>query len=169
MQIRGSIVELLKLLALSFALAIPSQSDTARAGSWPATIVRSQLQSKQTSTLEISSRPRLARDQAMEIRSQGRYAQVTITVTGPSGGYISNLTQRQLRVFEDGTAWPIIDCQQDAHTLATVGIIIDVWTIAPCSPSLTGCSPRPQPPCSTPLGKGCGWSSRDATPKRPCW
>lgn len=115
-----------RLFAVCFALSLLIQSYPTVAQTAPVATIQAQPQSGQNSTLEILGQPELAREQAMEIRSQGRYARVTITVTRPTGGYVADLTQNELRVFEDGVPRPVLGCQRDAQAPVSVGIIIDV-------------------------------------------
>ena len=71
---------------------------------------------QQGQELEIPSR---------QLRSQAGYTQVTVTVTNPSGGYVTGLTKNDFRVFENGQERPVQFLRQDLNTPVSIGILVD--------------------------------------------
>ncbi len=60
-----------------------------------------------------------------ELREQPGYAQVTVTVTGPDGGYVTGLQKDDFKLFLDGRQRPIEFFRQDLNTPVSVGILVD--------------------------------------------
>jgi Ca-activated chloride channel family protein len=68
---------------------------------------------------------------SLKLRGQPGYQQVTITVTDPSGKYVTDLKEGDFRVFENGEQRPIGFFRVDRSAPVSVGIIVD------CSMSMT--------------------------------
>jgi Ca-activated chloride channel homolog len=62
---------------------------------------------------------------SLKLRSQPGYEQVTVTVTDPSGKYVTDLKQDDFRVVEDGQQRPIGFFRIDRSAPVSVGIIVD--------------------------------------------
>jgi Ca-activated chloride channel family protein len=66
--------------------------------------------------LEIPSR---------ELRNQQGYAQVTVTVTDPSGRYVTGLNKDDFKIYENGQQHSIEFFRKDLNTPVSVGIVVD--------------------------------------------
>jgi Ca-activated chloride channel family protein len=62
---------------------------------------------------------------ARQLRTQPGYAQVTVTVTDPRGGYVTGLQKDDFKLFLDGRARPVEFFRQDMDTPVSVGILVD--------------------------------------------
>lgn len=60
-----------------------------------------------------------------QLREQPGYAQVTVTVTDPTGTYVTGLQKNDFKVFMDGQQRPIEFFRQDLNTPVSVGILVD--------------------------------------------
>ena len=60
-----------------------------------------------------------------QLREAPGYAQVTVTVTDPSGGYVTGLNKQDFKLFMDGQPRPIEFFRQDLNTPVSVGILVD--------------------------------------------
>jgi len=60
-----------------------------------------------------------------QLRTQSGYAQVTVTVTDPRGGYVAGLQKDDFKLFLDNRARPIEFFRQDTDTPVSVGILVD--------------------------------------------
>ena len=60
-----------------------------------------------------------------ELREQPGYAQVTVTVTDPNGGYVTGLQKDDFKLFLDGQQRPIQFFRQDLNTPVSLGILVD--------------------------------------------
>jgi Ca-activated chloride channel homolog len=109
----------------------------------PALEVIPHSQGKETSTLELPSMPAKQGTDALnlppqipqggqtlemptrELRQQPGYEQVTVTVTEPSGTYITGLEKSDFKLYMDGQQRPIEFFRQDLNTPVSVGILVD--------------------------------------------
>jgi Ca-activated chloride channel homolog len=62
---------------------------------------------------------------SQQLRSQAGYAQVTVTVTDPSGRYVTGLNQSDFKLYVDGNQRPIEFFRRDLHAPVSVGILVD--------------------------------------------
>jgi len=62
---------------------------------------------------------------ARELREQPGYAQVTVTVTDPNGGYVTGLQKDDFKLYLDGQQRPIQFFRQDLNTPVSIGILVD--------------------------------------------
>ncbi len=62
---------------------------------------------------------------SLQLRGQPGYEQVTVTVTDPSGKYVTDLKQDDFRILEDGQQRPIGFFRVDRNAPVSVGIIVD--------------------------------------------
>ena len=60
-----------------------------------------------------------------ELRQQPGYEQVTVTVTEPSGTYVTGLQKDDFKLYMDGQHRPIEFFRQDLNTPVSVGILVD--------------------------------------------
>jgi Ca-activated chloride channel homolog len=60
-----------------------------------------------------------------ELREQPGYQQVTVTVTEPSGTYVTGLQKDDFKLYMDGQQRPIEFFRQDLNTPVSVGILVD--------------------------------------------
>ena len=60
-----------------------------------------------------------------ELRQQPGYEQVTVTVTEPSGTYVTGLQKGDFKLYMDGQQRPIEFFRQDLNTPVSVGILVD--------------------------------------------
>ena len=60
-----------------------------------------------------------------QLREQPGYAQVTVTVTDPGGGYVTGLQKNDFKLFLDGKQRPIEFFRQDVNTPVSIGILVD--------------------------------------------
>src|SRR5580704_17036333 len=96
----------------------------------PPPIVIPHSQGKETSTLELPSMPAPQTGQSLEVptrelRQQPGYEQVTVTVTEPSGTYVTGLQKEDFQLYMDGKQRPIEFFRQDLNTPVSVGILVD--------------------------------------------
>ncbi|MGD0118870.1 MAG: VWA domain-containing protein [Candidatus Binatus sp.] len=109
----------------------------------PPPIVMPGSQGKETSTLELPSMPAPQgggslnippqvpqTGQSLEVptrqlRQQPGYEQVTVTVTEPSGTYVTGLQKDDFKLYMDGQQRPIEFFRQDLNTPVSVGILVD--------------------------------------------
>jgi VWFA-related protein len=109
----------------------------------PPPIVMPGSQGKETSTLELPSMPAPQGGGALNIppqvpqtgqslevptrqlRQQPGYEQVTVTVTEPSGTYVTGLQKDDFKLYMDGQQRPIEFFRQDLNTPVSVGILVD--------------------------------------------
>src|SRR5208283_3346545 len=109
----------------------------------PAPIVIPGSQGKETSTLELPSMPAKQGGDSLnippqvpqtgqelvlpmrELRQQPGYEQVTVTVTEPSGSYVTGLQKEDFKLYMDGLQRPIEFFRQDLNTPVSVGILVD--------------------------------------------
>ena len=100
-------------------------------------------QGKETSTLELPSMPAKQGGESLnippqvpqtgqelvlptrELRQQPGYEQVTVTVTEPSGTYVTGLQKGDFKLYMDGQQSPIQFFRQDLNTPVSVGILVD--------------------------------------------
>lgn len=109
----------------------------------PPQMVIPQSQGKETSTLELPSMPAKQGGETMnippqmpqtgqslevptrELRQQPGYEQVNVTVTEPSGTYVTGLQKGDFKLYMDGQQRPIEFFRQDLNTPVSVGILVD--------------------------------------------
>jgi Ca-activated chloride channel family protein len=109
----------------------------------PPAMVIPHNQGKETSTLELPSMPapqgggslnippqmpqtgQSLEVPARELRQQPGYEQVTVTVTEPSGTYVTGLQKGDFKLYMDGQQRPIEFFRQDLNTPVSVGILVD--------------------------------------------
>jgi VWFA-related protein len=60
-----------------------------------------------------------------DLRNQSGYEQVTVTVTNPQLGYVTDLQKSDFRLFVDGQQQPIQFFRHDVSTPVSVGILVD--------------------------------------------
>ena len=60
-----------------------------------------------------------------QLRDQPGYQQVTVTVTDPNGGYVTDLQKQDFKLYMDGQQRPIEFFRQDLNTPVSVGIMVD--------------------------------------------
>ncbi len=60
-----------------------------------------------------------------QLRDQPGYQQVTVTVTNPGGGYVTDLQKQDFKLYMDGQQRPIEFFRQDFNTPVSIGIIVD--------------------------------------------
>ena len=109
----------------------------------PPPLVIPHSQGKETSTLELPSMPAKQGADSLnippqlpqggqslevptrELRQQPGYEQVTVTVTEPSGTYVTGLQKGDFTLYMDGQQRPIEFFRQDLNTPVSVGILVD--------------------------------------------
>jgi Ca-activated chloride channel family protein len=110
----------------------------------PPQILIPHSQGKETSTLELPSMPakqggseplnipanapQTGQELVLptrELREQPGYEQVTVTVTEPSGTYVTGLQKGDFKLYMDGQQRPIEFFRQDLNTPVSVGILVD--------------------------------------------
>jgi Ca-activated chloride channel family protein len=62
---------------------------------------------------------------SLKLRGQPGFEQVTVTVTDSAGKYVTNLTQDDFRILEDGQQRPIGFFRGDRSAPVSVGIVVD--------------------------------------------
>ncbi|MGB3552909.1 MAG: VWA domain-containing protein, partial [Candidatus Binatus sp.] len=128
-------------LAIVISAAMPAAAQ--QGSSIPAPMVMPGGQGKETSTLELPSMPAKQGGDSLnippqvpqagqelvlpmrELRQQPGYEQVTVTVTEPSGTYITGLQKEDFKLYMDGQQRPIEFFRQDLNTPVSVGILVD--------------------------------------------
>ena len=108
----------------------------------PPVVVIPHSQGKADSTLELPSMPKQGASSlnippqlpqtgqslevpTRELRQQPGYEQVTVTVTEPSGTYVTGLQKGDFKLYMDGQQRPIEFFRQDLNTPVSVGILVD--------------------------------------------
>ena len=109
----------------------------------PPQILIPHSQGKETSTLELPLMPAKQGGDSLnippqapqtgqelvlptrELRQQPGYEQVTVTVTEPSGTYVTGLQKGDFKLYMDGQQRPIEFFRQDLNTPVSVGILVD--------------------------------------------
>ena len=128
-------------LVMMFGGASPRQRSKVRRFRAPIVIPGSQ--GKETSTLELPSMPAKQGGDSLnippqvpqtgqslevptrELRQQPGYEQVTVTVTEPSGTYVTGLQKSDFKLYMDGQQRPIEFFRQDLNTPVSIGILVD--------------------------------------------
>ena len=128
-------------LAMMFGGVVPAAAQ--QGSSIPPPIVIPGSQGKETSTLELPSMPAKQGGDSLnipaqvpqtgqslevptrELRQQPGYEQVTVTVTEPSGTYVTGLQKDDFKLYMDGQQRPIQFFRQDLNTPVSVGILVD--------------------------------------------
>ncbi len=128
-------------LAMVIGASVPAAAQ--QGSSIPAPMVMPGGQGKETSTLELPSMPAKQGGDSLnippqvpqagqelvlpmrELRQQPGYEQVTVTVTEPSGTYITGLQKEDFKLYMDGQQRPIEFFRQDLNTPVSVGILVD--------------------------------------------
>jgi Ca-activated chloride channel family protein len=131
----------LAMLAAMTAGAIPAGAQQA-GGSPSSSMVLPGKQGSSTSTLELPAMPGAQGGASMnvpppasqqqelvipsrELREQPGYEQVTVTVIGPSGTYVTGLRKDDFKLYLDGREQPIQFFRQDTNTPVSIGILVD--------------------------------------------
>ncbi len=108
----------------------------------PPVVVIPHSQGKADSTLELPSMPKQGASSlnippqlpqtgqslevpTRELRQQPGYEQVTVTVTEPSGTYVTGLQKGDFKLYMDGQQRPIEFFRQDLNTPVSVGLLVD--------------------------------------------
>lgn len=110
----------------------------------PPRIITPGNQGDATSTLELPAMPRQPSSSAVippqvpqggttqelvlptrQLRDQPGYQQVTVTVTGSTGTYVTGLQKDDFKLFMDGQQRPIEFFRQDLNTPVSIGILVD--------------------------------------------
>jgi Ca-activated chloride channel family protein len=128
-------------LAIAIGAAVPAAAQ--QGSSNPPPLVMPGSQGKAASTLELPSMPAKQGGDSVsippqvpqpgqdlvlptrELRQQPGYQQVTVTVTGPSGSYVTGLQKDDFKLYMDGRQRPIEFFRQDLNTPVSVGILVD--------------------------------------------
>ena len=128
-------------LGILFGGVAPAAAQQGSSSPPPILIPRSQ--GKETSTLELPSMPAKQGGGSLnippqapqtgqelvlptrELRQQPGYEQVTVTVTEPSGTYVTGLQKDDFKLYMDGQQRPIEFFRQDLNTPVSVGILVD--------------------------------------------
>ncbi|MGA7873766.1 MAG: VWA domain-containing protein [Candidatus Binatus sp.] len=128
-------------LAIIVGGVIPAAAQ--QGSSAPQSLLIPQSQRKETSTLELPSMPAKQGADSLnippqapqtgqelvlptrELRQQPGYEQVTVTVTEPSGTYVTGLQKSDFKLYMDGQQRPIEFFRQDLNTPVSVGILVD--------------------------------------------
>ena len=130
-------------LAMIFGAVAPAAAQQQGITAPPPQIVIPHSQGKETSTLELPSMPAPQGGASLnipptapqtgqslevptrELRQQPGYEQVTVTVTEPSGTYVTGLQKEDFKLYMDGQQRPIEFFRQDLNTPVSVGILVD--------------------------------------------
>ncbi|MGA9721697.1 MAG: VWA domain-containing protein [Candidatus Binatus sp.] len=139
---RSSIFMFAVALAIVMGAVAPAAAQQGTSVAPPALVIPHN-QGKETSTLELPSMPAKQGGDSMnippqvpqgsqslevptrELRQQPGYEQVTVTVTEPSGTYVTGLQKDDFKLFMDGQQRPIEFFRQDLNTPVSVGILVD--------------------------------------------
>ena len=131
------------VIGLAIAIGGFAPAAAQQGSSIPAPIVIPGSQGKETSTLELPSMPAKQGGDSLnippqvpqtgqelvlpmrELRQQPGYEQVTVTVTEPSGSYVTGLQKEDFKLYMDGLQRPIEFFRQDLNTPVSVGILVD--------------------------------------------
>jgi len=129
-------------LALAIVMGGLRPAAAQQGSSSPRQILIPGVQGKETSTLELPSMPAKQGADSLnippqvpqgsqelvlptrELRQQPGYEQVTVTVTQPSGTYITGLEKEDFKLYMDGQQRPIEFFRQDLNTPVSVGILV---------------------------------------------
>jgi len=129
------------LIASTLLLAMPHLAQAGQSSVPPLVIPGNQ--GSQTSTLELPTTPSHQGGElniptmpapqerqeltipSPELREQPGYAQVTVTVTDPNGGYVTGLQKDDFKLYLDGQQRPIQFFRQDLNTPVSLGILVD--------------------------------------------
>jgi Ca-activated chloride channel family protein len=129
------------LFVLAFALIGAAASAQQGGGSGP-NLITPRNQDSKSATLELPVAPRqqgqqpqqfkplVPQQQELEIaprqlKAQSGYAQVTVTVTDPAGGYVSGLKKDDFQIYENGQQRPIEFFRRDLNAPVSIGILVD--------------------------------------------
>jgi Ca-activated chloride channel family protein len=143
--IAGSLISAVTAAVMALAIVIGTAVPAAaqQGSSIPAPMVMPGGQGKETSTLELPSMPAKQGGDSLnippqvpqagqelvlpmrELRQQPGYEQVTVTVTEPSGTYVTGLQKEDFKLYMDGQQRPIEFFRQDLNTPVSVGILVD--------------------------------------------
>jgi Ca-activated chloride channel homolog len=135
----GMLAAFVILLAMT-AGAMPASAQ--QSGGGPSSMVLPGSQGSSTSTLELPAMPGKQGGTSLnipppanqqqelvipsrELREQPGYEQVTVTVTGPTGTYVTGLQKDDFKLYLDGRQRPIEFFRQDTNTPVSVGILVD--------------------------------------------
>ena len=131
------------VIALAIVIGGVAPAAAQQGSTIPAPIVIPGSQGKETSTLELPSMPAKQGGDSLnippqvpqtgqelevptrELRQQPGYEQVTVTVTEPSGTYVTGLQKGDFKLYMDGQQRPIEFFRQDLNTPVSVGILVD--------------------------------------------
>jgi Ca-activated chloride channel homolog len=140
---RSSIFMFAVALAIVIGGVMPAAAQQGSSVAPPALVIPHNQGGKETSTLELPSMPAKQGADSMnippqvpqgsqslevparELRQQPGYEQVTVTVTEPSGTYVTGLQKDDFKLFMDGQQRPIEFFRQDLNTPVSVGILVD--------------------------------------------
>jgi Ca-activated chloride channel homolog len=138
---RGLLAALVTLAAIAVP-AIPARAQQ-KGGNPSSSMVLPGNQGSRTSTLELPAMPGAqggatsmnipppaSQQQELvipsrELREQPGYEQVTVTVTGPNGTYVTGLQKDDFKLYLDGRERPIQFFRQDTNTPVSIGILVD--------------------------------------------
>lgn len=127
--------------AMAFALAMPARAQQGSAP--PSNLIIPGNQGSSTSTLELPSMParqggaplslppQVAQPgqelviPSRQLRERPGYAQVNVTVTDPSGAYVTGLQKDEFKLYLDGQQRPIEFFRSDLNTPVSIGILVD--------------------------------------------
>jgi Ca-activated chloride channel family protein len=128
-------------LAIAIAASVPAAAQ--QGSSNPPPIVMPGSQGKEASTLELPPMPAKQGGDSVsippqvpqpgqdlvlptrELRQQPGYQQVTVTVTGSGGSYVTGLQKEDFKLYMDGQQRPIEFFRQDLNAPVSVGILVD--------------------------------------------
>jgi Ca-activated chloride channel family protein len=142
-RIRTSLYVMLVALAFVIAGTLPAAAQQGMAKP-PPRIITPGKQGDTTSTLELPAMPRQPSASAVippqvpqtgttqelvlptrQLRDQPGYEQVTVTVTGSTGTYVTGLQKDDFKLYMDGQQRPIEFFRQDLNTPVSIGILVD--------------------------------------------
>ena len=150
-RIRRSLISAITVTVIALAIMIcrPAAAQQLQQGlsnpppANPPPLIIPHSQGKETSTLELPSMPAKQGADSLnippqvpqggqelvlptrELRQQPGYEQVTVTVTEPSGTYVTGLQKGDFKLYMDGQQRPIEFFRQDLNTPVSVGILVD--------------------------------------------
>jgi Ca-activated chloride channel family protein len=130
------------LILLMLALALVGSSASAQQGGSSPNLIIPRNQNSGSTTLELPVSPRqqnqptqefkplVPQQQELEIapqqlKAQPGYAQVTVTVTDPAGGYVTGLRKEDFQVFENDQQRAVQFFRRDLNAPVSVGILVD--------------------------------------------
>lgn len=142
-RIRSALYATLVALAFLIAGFSPAAAQQGMAKP-PPRIITPGKQGDETSTLELPAMPRQPSTSAVippqvpqrgttqelvlptrQLRDQPGYQQVTVTVTGSTGTYVTGLQKDDFKLYMDGQQRPIEFFRQDLNTPVSIGILVD--------------------------------------------